>query len=342
MSTEAATATTEGQTTTANIGATQQTTQASAGMFSGTTTGAATTAATTTQATGDTTGTTQGTQATTEAAGTAKPWFAEVFDSTGAMNHAALDRAPDNVKKFAEAMKKYKTAEAFFHGSGHTSSMVGMKALAPLPDDAPAEAKEAQLKILREVQKAPPTVDGYKIAKPDNLPEGAQWDEKGMGEYAAIAHKYAIPEAAFEEFKAAQLKSLSGQIASVQVQQQAQLQAEFAALDKSLPAGTTREQYLGEAAKGLALASKLTGIAEEELKASARTAKDVKLFAAFAQIAGEDKLVAAAADTGGVNYDAKITELMNSKEYMHSDEAVRGPVMAEVRRLLTLQSKLKK
>jgi hypothetical protein len=275
-------------------------------------------------------------------AATAAPWFAKLFTTDGKIDKTAYESAPDNVKKFRTSLEQYETPEALFHALGHNKSLVGAKALSRLPADAPQEAKDAQMKILREVQGAPEKVDGYKITKPEGLPEGAQWDEKGMGEYAAIAHKYAIPEAAFEEFKAAQIKSLGGQIASVQAEQQAQLQAEFAALDKGLPAGVTREQYMGEATKGLTLASKLTGIPVEELKANTKTARDVKLFAAFAQIAGEDKMIAAAADAGGVNYDTKINELMNSKEFLSSEESVRAPVRAEVRRLLTLQSKLKK
>lgn len=341
MSTEAATATTEGQTTTATTGATQQTTQASAGMFSGTNTGASTSTGTT-QTTAANTGSTQSTQATTEAAGTVKPWFAEIFDSTGAINKATFDRLPDNVKKFRSSLEQYNSAEALFHALGHNKSLVGAKALARLPEDAPQEAKDAQAKIIREVLGVPDKVEGYGIKKPDQLPEGVTWDDAMVGKYLEVMHKHNLPPAAVQELVKLNTEIEAERAKSYGVEQQAQLQAEFSALDKSLPVGTTREQFLAEASKGVALAAKLTGIAEDELKASARSARDVKLFAAFAQIAGEDKLVAAASDTGGVDYDAKINELMAKPDYLSADERVRGPIMAEVRRLITLQHKLKK
>ncbi len=271
------------------------------------------------------------------AAGTSPAWFAEVFSADGSINHAALDRAPDSVKKFAETHKQYKTAEALFHGLGHNKSLVGAKALSRLAPDAPQEARDQQSKVLREVLGVPDKPEGYGLKKPDNLPEGVQWDDAVVGKYAAVMHKHNVSPEAVKELVALNLEVEGGRAAAGPLEAQKQMQAEFTALDSGLPAGVTRDQFMARATQGLTLASKLTGISVEELKAGTRTARDVKLFHAMAEMAGEDKLAGAAASTGGVDHEAKIKELMGSKEYMDPNESVRGPVMAEITRLTRLQ-----
>jgi hypothetical protein len=333
---DTATATTDGQAST-TAATTQASTQQAGGMFASTGTQTASTGQKTASM-----GAASTTQATTAANTPVPAWHSQLFTADGKINKAAYDAAPENVKKFRTSLEQYETPEALFHALGHNKSLVGAKGLTRLPADAPQEAKDAQAKVLREVLGVPDKPEGYGLKKPDQLPEGVTWDDSVVGKYAEVMHKHNLPPEAVQDLVKLNLEMEGERAKGYGVEQQKQLQSEFAALDKSLPVGTTREQYMGEASKGLALASKLTGIPEEELKANARTARDVKLFAAFAQIAGEDKLIDAASDTGGVNYDAKINELMNSKEYMHSDESVRGPVMAEVRRLLTLQTRLKK
>lgn len=279
----------------------------------------------------------QGNGTAAASSGAAPAWFAKLFTTDGKIDKTAYDSAPDNVKKFRSSLEQYETPEALFHALGHNKSLVGAKALSRLAPDAPQEAKDQQAKVLREVLGVPDKPEGYGLKKPDNLPDGVQWDDAVVGKYAAVMHKHNLSPEAVKELVALNLEVEGGRAAAGPLEAQKQMQAEFTALDAGLPAGVTRDQYLARSTQGVALASKLTGISVEELKAGTRTARDVKLFHAMAEMAGEDKLAGAAASTGGVDHEAKIKELMNSKEYMDGSESVRGPVMAEITRLTRLQ-----
>lgn len=274
-------------------------------------------------------------------AGNSDPWFKQLVSADGTLNKGAWANAPESLKKFQTSLEQYGSLEAALHALGHSKSLVGAKALARLPADAPQEAKDAQAKVLREVLNVPEKPDGYGITKPDKLPDGVVWDDKVVGEFASIAHKHNASPELVKDLLAFQMAKTAEQAAGIPKFQAEQRQREMNDLAASMPAGETVAKFMEKATQGMAVASKVSGIPVEQLKGMATTASMVKLLASFATIAGEDKLIAATQATNeGANIESQIKTLMNSKEYTHSDSAVRAPVLAEIRRLTELQYRL--
>lgn len=141
----------------------------------------------------------------------AKPFYADLYGADGKLNHAAFDRLPDHLKPHVETFKKYQTVEALLGGMGNLSNLAGKKALAPLPDNAPAELKAERQALLRSLHGTPDKPEGYGVKKPDSLP-AEMWDEAYVGGMVGILHKHNASPALVKELVEADAKAAAGRV----------------------------------------------------------------------------------------------------------------------------------
>lgn len=78
------------------------------------------------------------------------------------------------------------------------------------PDE---HATPEDISRFRALAKVPDQPDGYGLAKPENLPEGVEWDETVAGSIAQIAHQHHIPAPALQAIVSKQIE-LEGQRAA--------------------------------------------------------------------------------------------------------------------------------
>lgn len=81
----------------------------------------------------------------------------------------------------------------------------------PLPGDPP-EKVEAYMAEVRKIVGAPDKPEGYEIKKPEQMPEGIEWNDEHAGKLAALAHKHALPKAAVADLLALKLELESGTV----------------------------------------------------------------------------------------------------------------------------------
>lgn len=87
--------------------------------------------------------------------------------------------------------------EAILKSYQGMEQLLGKKAQAVVPPSEKSTPEEVA--AYRKAIGVPDSPDGYKL-KPDNLPEGVQFDEATAKRAAELAHKHNIPAAAMQEF----------------------------------------------------------------------------------------------------------------------------------------------
>lgn len=117
------------------------------------------------------------------------PFYADLYGPDGKLNHAAFDRLPDHLKPHVETFKKYQTVEALLGGMGNLANLAGKKALAPLPENASAEAKAERKALMRSLNGTPEKVDGYGVQKPANIP-AEMWDDAYVKDVLGVLHEF--------------------------------------------------------------------------------------------------------------------------------------------------------
>lgn len=175
-----------------------------------------TTSAATTTA--DTTAATTSTAATTAVS---SPWYTELYDTTGKLNHAAFDKAPDHIKAQKDYFTRYPTIEDVFFGSGNAFANIGKKALAPLPDSATDAMKAERKAHLDMINGVPVDIKGYGLKRPDNVPEG-NWSDEAADKLAATLQKYSGSPALGHE-----LLGIQASLVEKSIQQQKQQEQAF-------------------------------------------------------------------------------------------------------------------
>ncbi len=185
---------------------------------------------------------------------------------------------------------KYKNVGETLKGMGGLSKLAGGKAEGlKFPTD-PEDA--ATVAAWRAGVGAPETVEGYNLEAPGELPEGMEWDSEAASEYASVLHKHHASPAlvsellamnanmASEQFNLQNVDSTNAAAAALEEQSQL-LTAEFGA---SLP-GVMKKAARAAIAADLDPASSLFN-----------TAANVKAFAKYADLIGEDNLPMNTAD----------------------------------------------
>ena len=156
-----------------------------------------------------------------------KPWIG----ADGKFSEGWLDRLPADLAEAKASLSKFQSLPDMAKSYRHLEQTLGKKANATyLPDP---DAKPEEIAAFRKKIGVPETPEGYKIA-PETLPEGITWNDELAKPYAAIAHKYNIPEAALKELAKANVQqealrlTETGRLVERQLQEgEAQLQKDW-------------------------------------------------------------------------------------------------------------------
>ena len=85
-------------------------------------------------------------------------------------------------KPLQSLVSKYKTNEDLGKGIDHLNFMASSKGFEPLPPDADEGMRARHNEIMRNVNRVPDTVEGYKVERPETYTE-EEWNQSGMGKY---------------------------------------------------------------------------------------------------------------------------------------------------------------
>lgn len=155
-------------------------------------------------------------------------WAKEWAGADGKLNHAAWDKAPDELKGLKEQFSRYATLDEALKGVAEREKLLGKKGLMePLPANATDAQKKERLDLLRKVNGTPEKPDGYGFARPQDLPE-TLWSDDFAKSAAAIMHEEGVSPAAAKRLFELNLATTKGAIA----QQQQQEKAWYDAQDK--------------------------------------------------------------------------------------------------------------
>lgn len=119
---------------------------------------------------------------------------------------------PDTHKQYAASVSRYPSLPDIVAGYANAEKKISEKFPAPpLPGDAP-EKVEAYTAKVRELLGSPDKPEGYELKKPDNMPEGIEWDEAEAGKLAAIAHKHGLTKGAVQDILNMSLEREQGRL----------------------------------------------------------------------------------------------------------------------------------
>lgn len=212
-------------------------------------------------------------------AGTAAAFdFRSALDDSGNFKKDWSANLPADVKDYADALGKYPNPTELVRGFVNAQKLIGKRqeVKPPAPD-----AKPEELAAWRKLVGAPETADGYKIAKPEKLPDGIEWNDANVKEFAEVAHKLNLSEAqaqALIQYDLERSSKLMGKgqekIAEYRKSQQSALKETWGEsyndnLQKvaklvELAGGDPNDPDIGDNAKVLELLGKLTPLLKED------------------------------------------------------------------------------
>lgn len=236
--------------------------------------------------------------------GALKPEFAE------AIGKAHPDLAP--------TFSKYKTEEELFKGIANLAVLAGKKTegiRVPGPD-----AKPEEIAAFRKALGVPDTVEGYEIARPEELPEGVQWSDETVQAFVGVLHKHGVPPAVAADLVAMDIERRKSEIEAFKAEEERHVETQRQTLRQEF--GAELPQKLAAAAQAAAL----IGLPADHYALSDATV--IKALVTLHAKVGEDKF-ANKAESHGADLVGKVAELQASEAYKKGDPAVR----AEVHRL---------
>lgn len=157
--------------------------------------------------------------------------FRSVIGDDGKFKQNWADNLPDALKPAKNELGKYADPEQLLLGHWNKAQMLGRQkeVKPPLPD-----AKPEEIAAWKKAIGAPESPDGYKFEKPANLPEGMQWDDATVKNFAKVAHElHLTPYQASKlaEYDLAQKQSMiqagQGIIAESRTKAESELKAEW-------------------------------------------------------------------------------------------------------------------
>lgn len=157
--------------------------------------------------------------------------FRSVIGEDGKFKQNWADSLPDALKPAKNELGKYADPEQLLLGHWNKAQMLGRQkeVKPPLPD-----AKPEEIAAWKKTIGAPETPDGYKFEKPANLPEGMQWDEATVKNFAKVAHELNLTPyqaSKLAEYDLAQKQTMiqagQGIIAESRTKAEAQLKGEW-------------------------------------------------------------------------------------------------------------------
>ena len=115
-----------------------------------------------------------------------------------------------------------KDVPGLIKGYAHLSKRLGSAINLPGKDAKPEEMTALKAKLVEAGVISKPIADPkeYGIAKPDNLPAGAQWSDELSGKLAGVLHKYQVPKEMAAELLALHSESMGSAMQGLQVDQE--------------------------------------------------------------------------------------------------------------------------
>jgi len=157
---------------------------------------------------------TPSTQASTASA-VKEPYYKTLINADGTLNHKALDNLPDHLAALKPTLARQKSLDDVFTVMGNQQTLVGKKALGPLPPNATPEMVAERKGLLDSINGVPKDPKDYGIVKPENI-SNELWND-GLAKGAAeIAHKYSAPPAMLKDLVALQTAELQKQLLAQQ------------------------------------------------------------------------------------------------------------------------------
>lgn len=243
-----------------------------------------------------------------------KDWTAD----GGALKPEFLETIGKAHPELAPTFSKYKTEAELFKGIANLATLAGKKTegiRVPGPDAKPEEIAE-----FRKALGVPETVDGYEIAKPEDLPEGVQWSEDTVKAFAGVLHKHGVPPAVAADLVALDIERRKAEVEAFKAEEAQHIETQRQALRDEF--GAELPQKLATAARAAAL----IGLPADHYALADATV--IKALVTLAGKVGEDRM-ATKAEAPGADLTAKVAELQASESYKKGDPAIR----AEVHRL---------
>ncbi len=198
----------------------------------------------------------------------------------GAWDDGVFDRLPPELQPAKATLGKYKSLPEFIKGHMHLQQHLGKAATAVMVPDERATPEE--LATYRHAIGVPESPDAYQI-RPEQLPDGLQWNDDLAKPYAAIAHRHNVPEAAMRELVAENVR-----------QQGLHNRAAAGLMDERLQEGqrALRSTFGADYDKKISLATRAAQVAGLDVKSSGLC--DPQVVVALSRLGAmlsEDKLV---------------------------------------------------
>lgn len=144
-----------------------------------------------------------------------EPYYKTLINADGTLNHKALDNLPDHLAALKPTLARQKSLDDVFTVMGNQQTLVGKKALGPLPPNATPEMVAERKGLLDSINGVPKDPKDYGIIKPENI-SNELWND-GLAKGAAeIAHKYSAPPAMLKDLVALQTAELQKQLLAQQ------------------------------------------------------------------------------------------------------------------------------
>jgi hypothetical protein len=148
-----------------------------------------------------------------------EPWAKSWIQSDYTFDHKALDRMPDHLKGLKPTLERAKSLEDFLTTVQNQQVLIGKKALAPLPPDAPEPVKAERKALMDTINGVPPVAKDYGITRPQDFPEN-QWNQPLADSFSAWAHKNSVSPSAAKELIGIQMEAVKGQLGQQQQYEQ--------------------------------------------------------------------------------------------------------------------------
>lgn len=108
-----------------------------------------------------------------------------------------------------------------------------------------ADATPDAVEKFRALAQVPADPTGYALTKPDNLPEGLEWNAEAMTKIAAVAHANHVPAPAMQALVAAQMEMETARIQAQAQAEQTRIEEARAEMIKTLGTGHDFELNAG-------------------------------------------------------------------------------------------------
>ena len=212
----------------------------------------------------------------------AKSWVKE----DGSYDHAALEKAPDDIKALSKELANFKNQDDFLKSVRELRAMASRKGIVdPLPANATDAERKERSELIRRAVGAPDKPEGYGFKKPDDIPDWA-WNNEFAAGMATIAHRHGASPELMRDLMGGQIEFAKKAI----VQQDAAVKAEDARQDKLIRDTAAREgMNYDQAAEFAKRAGLRFGIAADN--PVMKHASVMMALARVGKLLGEDKLV---------------------------------------------------